>query len=247
MSPLPWHSCPRPPWTNGAHPSSPTRGHPAWQSLHVEETQCPAPCSSDIQDWFCIERHAGINLFPFLSSGLGGSPPTFSRLIHLEISPAALGANHRDRSQPSARRQLWVTAAPHQEARGQEPLPAPPSIIPRSRAPSPVQGPNQLGAAHPSACSLPPHSHGDRGPGWPHRDRGQLCFAHPASPKQGSLPLLPRRAPCFQPGSQHLLFADGRCTHTHAARNKQRCNQALLQKPKLCTAGSASRAAQGWI
>lgn len=148
MSPLPLHSCPRPPWTNRAHPSSPTRGHPAWQSLHVEETKCPAPCSSDIQDWFCIERRAGINLFPFLSSGLSGSPPTSSRLIHLEISPATLGANRRDRSQPSARRRLWVSPAPHQEAQGQAPLPAPPSIIPRTRAPSPMQGPDQLGAAH---------------------------------------------------------------------------------------------------
>lgn len=211
MSPLPLHSCPRPPWTNRAHPSSPTRGHPAWQSLHVEETKCPAPCSSDIQDWFCIERRAGINLFPFLSSGLSGSPPTSSRLIHLEISPATLGANRRDRSQPSARRRLWVSPAPHQEAQGQAPLPAPPSIIPRTRAPSPMQGPDQLGAAHRlPAPSLRIHMETEGRAG--HTKTGASFVLHTQRPQN--------KAPCRQPGSRCLLFADGWCAHTLREANR---------------------------
>ena len=69
-----------------------TRRHAAGQRVPSAEAEHaarrPEPLPANVQGSLCIERHAGINLFPFLSSGLSRSPPTFSRLIHQRTSPA---------------------------------------------------------------------------------------------------------------------------------------------------------------
>lgn len=88
--------------TRGGHTGVPARpAVPHGKACEPERPNTPLGAQSPFQrsGLICTERHAGINLFPLLSSGLSRSPPTFSRLIP-QSAPLTLGASRPGQSQP---------------------------------------------------------------------------------------------------------------------------------------------------